>query len=92
MPRKYGGDMLKLLLAALLSMPLMASAGANHECKFAPQNDLEIPVGAFTGNGMTEEVFNKVLDRIDKHYRPIVEGKGKSFDLQRAWGDSTVNA
>ena len=84
--------MFKFLMIALLSLPLMATASAGHNCKFAPENNMKIPVGTFTGNGMTEEVFNSILTRIDKHYRPIVEGKGKTFDLQKDWNDSTVNA
>ena len=84
--------MLKVLMVALLSLPMMAAVDAKHECSFAPQNDLSIPVGTFTGNGMTQEVFNSVLARIEKHYKPIVEAKGARFDLQKDWNDSTVNA
>lgn len=87
--------MLKLLMIALLAMPMMAQAGAGHkghQCVFAPENDMNIPPDIITGNGMTEEIFNTVLERIDKHYRPIVEGKGKRFDLQKDWNDGTVNA
>lgn len=84
--------MSKLLIVALMSLPMMAFSGEKHECHFAPENDMKIPVGALTGNGMTEEIFNSVLARIDKHYRPIIEVNGVRFDLQKDWSDDTVNA
>lgn len=88
--------MLRSFVVALMAVPMMAMAGNSHsekhECLFAPENDMNIPITQFTGNGMTEDVFNSILTRIDKHYRPIVEGMGKTFDLQKDWNDGTVNA
>ncbi|MEK6627799.1 MAG: hypothetical protein AABY53_04180 [Bdellovibrionota bacterium] len=84
--------MLKITVLSLLFLPLIATADAKHECKFAPENDMKINVGAVNANDMTEEQFNSILARVDAHYRPIVTALGKTFELRKAWSDSTVNA
>lgn len=43
-------------------------------------------------NGMTEEVFNSVLDRAEALYAPIIKAKGKKLQVVRKWEDGTVNA
>jgi hypothetical protein len=62
-------------------------------CKFAPENDLYIPAGTEkAGEGIDEATFNKVIDRIEAVYRPIVKARGGNLKINRKWNDGTVNA
>ncbi len=80
---------MKRWIAALtlsVSLPNIACNG------IAPKNDLRIPVGDKNSNGMTQQEYNRVLDRIEKIYAPIVQGHGAKFLIKRLWSDDTVNA
>lgn len=55
-------------------------------------NNLWIPSNVKAINGMTEQVFNDVLDKVEGIYKPILKGMGKSLQVQRNWDDGTVNA
>ena len=60
---------------------------------FVPPNDKYIPVGLKDGEqGITQDEFNTLLDRLDKVYAPIVEAKGGTLKINRKWEDGTVNA
>lgn len=59
---------------------------------FVPENTMKIPVGTWTGGGITEAEFNMVLDRIEQLYRSDVEGMGDTLRINRLWNDPTVNA
>ncbi len=59
---------------------------------FAPENSLDIPSTHKSINGIDEAVFNQVIDEIEAIYRPIVEGNGDKFTINRKWSDGTVNA
>ena len=59
---------------------------------FLPENDLQRPVNAKMKNTMTEERFNEIIDQVDKHYAPVVQGRGGKLSWSRKWNDSTVNA
>lgn len=67
--------------------------GLNQVCDgFLPPNDLQIPVGSKEAGGITEEAFNRVLDRVEKVYGDEIRASGKNLVIQRKWGDGTVNA
>lgn len=59
---------------------------------FMPENKLWISKTDKGTNGMTEERFNQIIDRVESVYRPIVESMGKTFTVVRNWDDGTVNA
>jgi hypothetical protein len=64
----------------------------NGQTGFMPENDLYISVDAKTRSTMTEERFNEIIDRADKHYRPIIKELGGKLKWARKWNDGTVNA
>lgn len=90
--------MKRIYLMSALVLSALAALGvkSNHElCEgFLPENDLKIPVQmqALTGGGLTETQFNAALDRVEKHYGPIIAAKGKTFQISRQWTNDTVNA
>jgi hypothetical protein len=59
---------------------------------FLPENKLRIPVGDMHALGIQENVFNRVLDRVQKIYGPIIAKKGGKLVIDRNWEDATVNA
>lgn len=67
---------------------------------FLPPNDMKIPVGAKIrsnfittgGGGITEAQFNKVMDRIERLYKPVVAQEGGVLQIKRLWTDPQVNA
>lgn len=59
---------------------------------YLPENDLYISVDAKNTNNMTEERFNEIIDKADKHYAPIVADKGGKLKWARLWSNGTVNA
>ncbi|TPW21782.1 MAG: hypothetical protein FD126_348 [Elusimicrobia bacterium] len=60
---------------------------------FLPENDMKIELGgdvhAYT---IQEAMFNRVLDRVEQVYGPIVASKGGRLVVNRRWSDGTVNA
>lgn len=68
---------------------------------FLPANTMKIPVGsrirsnffeAKAVGGITEDQFNRVMDRIQKLYGPVVAQQGGVLTIERKWSDPTVNA
>lgn len=81
---------------ATLSLAQMSYSSTHELCEgFVEDNDLRIPVGfhlmGATG-GITEAQFNKVMDRIEALYVPIVKAHGGNLQVVRNWADETVNA
>lgn len=56
------------------------------------ENDLWLGVDYKSDNGMTEEIFDKILDDIKEIYEPRISSLGKRLDVRRNWEDGTVNA
>ena len=64
-----------------------------HHDGFVEENNLWYPPGIEQQtNGMTEEVFNQILDQVYQVYAPIFKQHGAEFVIERAWADGTVNA
>jgi hypothetical protein len=59
---------------------------------FLPENKMKIPVGDVRALGIQQAGFNRVLDRIQLIYGPIIEAKGGKLVIDRNWEDATVNA
>ena len=57
-----------------------------------PENDMNIPADVKSINGITEEKFNAVIDKIEAIYSPIVDSMGGKLFIERSWSDGTVNA
>jgi hypothetical protein len=56
------------------------------------ENSMYIPVGAKSAGGLTEEQFNKVIDKVEKIYKPIIKEMNANLVIERKWEDGTVNA
>ena len=81
-------------LPLLAAAALLFAAGPRERmlCSgFLPENDLKIPVTTLD-SGITEREFNRVIDRAEAAYRPIVAQKGGKLEVERNWKDGTVNA
>jgi hypothetical protein len=59
---------------------------------FAPENNMRISIFDKDTNGMTEERFNQIIDRVEKAYAPVIAAKGAKMEVKRNWTDETVNA
>jgi hypothetical protein len=85
----------KLILAAvaaLLAGAAVLPAAASDCPGFLPPNDLKIPVGSAQDRGILEAEFNKVIDTVEKIYKPVVAAQGKVLQINRLWTNTTVNA
>jgi hypothetical protein len=77
---------------ALFSLLIACGSFAHpHQQSFMPDNNLWQEDRQQAAN-ITEEEFNQILDDIEAIYQPIISSFGASFQLERAWSDSTVNA
>ena len=83
---------MKLLAALLLVLSGSVFANEEGETFFMPENDFYIPVQTKLESGLTEAQFNKVIDRIEKIYSPIVNQMQGNLVIERKWEDGTVNA
>lgn len=85
-----------VIAAALLATSLSFGVyRINHRvlCSgFLPKNSMRIPVGDIHAAGISEAVFNRVMDNMQKVYGPIVAQHGGNLVINRLWDDPTVNA
>ncbi|MCX5788669.1 MAG: hypothetical protein NTX64_09240 [Elusimicrobia bacterium] len=90
-PRTYW-KMLQIIMAVAAIMSVSASDSTKTVCEgFLPQNSMKIPVGRQSG-GITEAQYNAVMDRLEAIYAPIVAAQGGTLQINRLWGDPTVNS
>lgn len=80
-----------LLATFLIAAPIMACNQEGTE-GFVPENDLKIFTHTKRVGGLSEEQFNKAIDKVESVYMPIVEGMGAKLNIVRKWDDPTVNA
>jgi hypothetical protein len=60
---------------------------------FMPENRLHLQDGMLRStNGITEELFNQVIDQVIALYQPVVALHGAKLVAEKKWDDSTVNA
>lgn len=84
-----------LLLSALFALALSKNAmSCTEDGKegILPKNDLKISVNSIRSNGMTEEIFNRVVDETSKLMEPFVTLAGGELQVIKNWHDETVNA
>ena len=86
---------LKKVASFAMALSLSASALAcsiDGKDGFMPENNMNIPTSFKSGNGMTEEKFNQIIDEVEAVYSPIIANLGKTLKIERNWTDGTVNA
>ncbi len=81
----------------VLSLMLVFSAAAfacseDGKSGFVEDNNLNIPANVKRFGGLSEEQFNKVIDKIEAIYAPIISNMGGHLEIARKWTDGTVNA
>jgi hypothetical protein len=59
---------------------------------FMPPNDLYVPTGLRSAEGISENEFHFILDRFEDIYAPMVENQGGTLNLIRNWKSGEVNA
>lgn len=87
----FRGEIILSTLVVLCS----GSAALAHEkmcAGYFPPNNLNIPASAFHTLGIAEGMFNKIIERGEKIYGPIIQAKGGILKVERLWSDGTVNA
>jgi hypothetical protein len=86
----------KQMTAMVLGLSLAGSAftcSPSGKGGFVPENDLKIPVGMKgIDGGITEEQFNRAIEKVEAIYAPIVSNMGAELEIERRWADGTVNA
>ncbi len=81
-----------LVAVLFLGSVSMAHKDADYKAENCfPKNDLNIPTFV-EGQGLSEQDFNDVLDRIEEVYAPIVKQAGGELEIKRLWSNGTVNA
>lgn len=59
---------------------------------FLPDNDMYIPANIKSAGGVTEAEFNRVIDKAEAVYSPIIASMNARLEVVRNWNDGTVNA
>ena len=87
--------MLRLSFITLLAWITLSGCGNDQAAKvsdkFMPNNQLWMEDG-FVDNGMTEALFNQIIDNVASYYKPIVAELGGNLVIIKKWKDPTVNA
>ncbi|MCM2282366.1 MAG: hypothetical protein NDI61_11040 [Bdellovibrionaceae bacterium] len=85
-------------VVATTTMTLQADAARGdlhghdgNRCTMIPPNTMRFARGIYA-QGISEQIFNKVIDQVEKVYAPIVEANGGKLVVERKWDDDTVNA
>ncbi len=85
------GVMKVLLLLSLFTVSSIACDQLGFS-GIAEENDRWIPAWGPESNGMTEETFDNILDRVETIYTPILKNQGATLVVNRKWSDGTNNA
>lgn len=80
-----------LLALSLISAPVFACTMDGVE-GIVEKNNLNIPASQKTKNGMTQEIFNKVIDDAIVVMEPYIKARGANLTVVKNWEDGTVNA
>lgn len=81
-----------MILATGLAANTALACDINGQGGFLPENDLYIGANDKMASDMTEERFNAIIDKVDKHYNSIVKENGGRLKWNRDWDNGTVNA
>lgn len=80
-----------VILSLLISLSALACDPMG-KTGFAPENNLYIPAGIKSINGIEQSDFNAVIDEVIAVYKPIIEANGDKLVMNRLWDNGTVNA
>ncbi|MGZ3721714.1 MAG: hypothetical protein ACXVA9_02210 [Bdellovibrionales bacterium] len=84
--------MKRLMMVILASFTIGATANAKKLCEgIFPKNNLWIGVG-LVDLGISQAVFDNVLDQLTTIYNPIVASHGYTLKFNHLWDDGTVNS
>jgi hypothetical protein len=85
---------MKHLLISLMIIFTASAIACSEDGKsgFVEENSLNIPANVKRFGGISEEQFNKVIEKIETIYSPIVSNMGGNLKIARKWSDGTVNA
>jgi len=91
--------------AALFALLITPKAPQKLCSGFLPANDMKIPAAPacaasakmvcaarVSAQGVSEDKFNEVLDRIEALYGPEIAARGGRLEINRLWDDPTVNS
>lgn len=86
--------MMKFFVCAFLLTLSALSLACSEDGKngFLPANNMRIPVGNKSINGITEAKFNAVINLVERIMTPIVSQNGGSLVINRLWKNAEVNA
>lgn len=84
---------MKTIISLSSALILISFSSLAFESKsFMPENNLKISIADKASNGMTEQRFNSIIDKVETIYSPIVKSRGGNLKINRLWTDDTVNA
>jgi hypothetical protein len=79
-------------LAMTFSFSQTFACDINGKTGFMPENNLRISKFDKDTNGMTQEKFEAIVNRVYLAYSPIVKARGATLEMDNNWDDETVNA
>lgn len=81
---------MRVFLAVLFSLGLFSIANA--EC--IPKDDAHknLFFSASARSGISQVAYEKVLDKLEAYFAPVVRARGARLQINRLWNDGTVNA
>lgn len=79
-------------IAMTFSFSQVFACDINGKTGFMPENNLKISKFDKDTNGMTQEKFEAIVNRVYVAYSPIVAAKGATLEMDNKWDDGTVNA
>lgn len=86
MMKKFAALLSSLSLASTLACDPTGKTGIMEE------NTMQIPVNAKALGGISELQFNRVIERVERIYSPVIRMQGKKLTIEKDWQDPTVNA
>lgn len=90
--QSFGGQLLAVVVLATSITSQSKACDALGLSGFLPENDMYIGIHDKSANEMDEARFNKIIDRAEKVYVPLVKEAGGMLKVNRKWSDGTVNA
>lgn len=84
--------LLSLIIGGLLSASAAWACTEDGSGGILPDNDIRVPMAGAPTNGMDEQTFNALIDKVANVYEPLIEAQGNSLIIERNWASDTFNA
>ena len=81
---------MKFILVTLILILSTSSYSASK--RLFPENQLQIGPSDLQNKDMNEKLFNKIIDKAESIYSPIIQKRGGILKIKRKWRSRTVNA